>query len=130
MMMIQEKHVPCSKITYRDYADTTESDSPEQRRTSYSRQEPCVEKVKLSNGHRTVGENFPAKLHYILSEIERDGFEHIISWQPHGRCFMIRKPNELEQKILPLYVKKLRVTTAYIILELFLTLYSFVHSYI
>lgn len=55
-----------------------------------------------SGGNTSAGENFPAKLHYMLSEIERDGLGHIVSWQPHGRCFMVHKQKEFEQKILPL----------------------------
>lgn len=46
--------------------------------------------------------NFPVKLHYMLSELEKDGLDDIISWQPHGRCFVIHKQQELVDKILPL----------------------------
>jgi hypothetical protein len=42
--------------------------------------------------------NFPVRLHYMLSELEKDGMDHIVSWQPHGRCFIIHKQNQfLEQ---------------------------------
>ena len=44
---------------------------------------------------------FPAQLHYILSELEKDGMNNIMSWQPHGRCFAISKPQELAEKVLP-----------------------------
>jgi len=30
-------------------------------------------------------QTFPFQLHYMLSELERDGLGHIVSWQPHGR---------------------------------------------
>ena len=33
--------------------------------------------------------NFPVKLHYMLSELEEDGQDHIVSWAPHGRCFVV-----------------------------------------
>jgi len=29
--------------------------------------------------------NFPARLHYMLEELEKDGLSHVVSWQPHGR---------------------------------------------
>lgn len=29
---------------------------------------------------------FPAKLHFMLDDMEKDGQAHIISWAPHGRC--------------------------------------------
>ena len=46
--------------------------------------------------------NFPVKLHYMLSEIEADGMSHIVSWQPHGRCFLVHKQQEFMDHILPL----------------------------
>jgi hypothetical protein len=46
--------------------------------------------------------NFPVKLHYMLRELERDGLDHVISWQPHGRCFVVHKQKEFVDKILPL----------------------------
>ena len=33
--------------------------------------------------------NFPVKLHYMLSELENDNQDHIVSWAPHGRCFVV-----------------------------------------
>ena len=30
-------------------------------------------------------QNFPRKLHYMLTSVEGDGQSHIVSWQPHGR---------------------------------------------
>jgi hypothetical protein len=49
---------------------------------------------------------FPLKLYEILSLVERDGFSSVISWQPHGRCFVVHKPDEFKI-ILPRYFKKL-----------------------
>lgn len=51
---------------------------------------------------KTSQSNFPVKLHYMLSELEKDGLHEIISWQPHGRCFVVHKQKELVDKILPL----------------------------
>lgn len=47
---------------------------------------------------------FPLKLHAILTEIENEGLSHIVSWQPHGRCFAVHKPSEFT-KLLPKYFK-------------------------
>lgn len=47
---------------------------------------------------------FPVKLHEVLDQVEADGFAHIISWQGHGRCFMIHKPKEFVDYIMPRYV--------------------------
>jgi hypothetical protein len=47
---------------------------------------------------------FPIKLHDMLDLVDGDGLAHIISWQPHGRCVVIHKP-ELIHHILPRYFK-------------------------
>ena len=46
---------------------------------------------------------FPIKLHEILNKVEKDGYNHVISWQPHGRSFKIHKQDEFAQLILPQY---------------------------
>lgn len=48
-----------------------------------------------------VRHNFPDKLHYVLNEMTKDGLDHIMSWQPHGRCFVVHDQKRLEQHILP-----------------------------
>mmetsp|Transcript_35147 Transcript_35147/g.81270 ORF Transcript_35147/g.81270 Transcript_35147/m.81270 type:complete len:370 (-) Transcript_35147:583-1692(-) len=47
-----------------------------------------------------VGQDFPSKLHEILSNIE---FEEIISWMPHGRSWKVHKPDEFVEKVAPQY---------------------------
>jgi hypothetical protein len=47
-------------------------------------------------------ENFPVRLHYVLSETEKDGLQHIVSWHPHGRCFVVHNRKLFAKKILPL----------------------------
>jgi HSF-type DNA-binding len=44
--------------------------------------------------------SFPRKLHYVLEEMENDGLSHIASWAPHGRCFMIHKPDLFVEQVL------------------------------
>ena len=46
---------------------------------------------------------FPLKLHETLSQIEKDGFDDIIGWLPHGRSFKIHKQKEFTDIILPRY---------------------------
>lgn len=48
-----------------------------------------------SNGSHSE-QNFPVKLHYLLEDMESDGLGHIVSWQPHGRCFIVHKPKQIE----------------------------------
>jgi hypothetical protein len=46
--------------------------------------------------------NFPVKLHYMLTELETDGMDGIVSWQPHGRCFLVHKHQQFVEEVLPL----------------------------
>lgn len=57
-----------------------------------------LSKRKLLNSFDSSGGNgnkcimtFPQKLYLILKMAPSYGFDHIISWQPHGRSFQIRK---------------------------------------
>jgi hypothetical protein len=34
---------------------------------------------------QNVNDSFPCKLHQMLSDIEAQGMDHVVSWQPHGR---------------------------------------------
>lgn len=48
---------------------------------------------------------FPLKLHSVLDQVEADGLAHVVSWAPHGRCFIIHKPKEFVDHIMPHYCK-------------------------
>lgn len=48
-------------------------------------------------------DSFPMKLHRILDEVEKEGLAHIISWQPHGRAFIIRDTALFSRIIMPKY---------------------------
>mmetsp|Transcript_20290 Transcript_20290/g.43886 ORF Transcript_20290/g.43886 Transcript_20290/m.43886 type:complete len:293 (+) Transcript_20290:87-965(+) len=56
------------------------------------------------NSCGTDSATFTVKLYQMLGRVDKDGYSHIISWQPHGRCFVIHKP-ELIDFILPTYFK-------------------------
>lgn len=45
----------------------------------------------------SVEHKFPVKLHYMLEDMEKDGLDHVMAWQPHGRCFIVHKPREMEK---------------------------------
>jgi hypothetical protein len=47
---------------------------------------------------------FPLKLHDMLNATSGAGMEDIVSWQPHGRCFVVHKPKEFVS-LLPEYFK-------------------------
>jgi hypothetical protein len=53
---------------------------------------------------------FPLKLYEMLSLVERDGFSGVVSWQPHGRCFVVHKPDKFKT-ILSRYFKLSKVAS-------------------
>jgi hypothetical protein len=66
------------------------------------------------NGARRRGGvalSFPSKLHSILDQVEADGLGHVISWQPHGRCFVIHKPKEFSDHVMPHYFRQSKLTS-------------------
>lgn len=63
--------------------------------------------------HRRGGVSvaFPIKLHEVLDQVEADGLDHVISWQPHGRCFVIHKPKEFVDHVMPKYFRQSKLTS-------------------
>ena len=45
---------------------------------------------------------FPVTLHFMLNELKTDGLDHIISWQPHGRSFVVHKQTQFVETVLPM----------------------------
>ena len=54
--------------------------------------------------------SFPMKLFMMLEQVEADGNAHIVSWQPHGRCFVVHEP-ELFKELLPRYFSLSKVSS-------------------
>ena len=54
---------------------------------------------------------FPLKLHQMLDDVDKDGLSHIVSWQPHGRCFVVHLPKVFVAKIMPKYFKQSKFTS-------------------
>jgi hypothetical protein len=54
---------------------------------------------------------FPVKLHAVLDQVEADGLAHVISWQGHGRCFVIHKPKEFVDHVMPKYFRQTKLTS-------------------
>ena len=77
-------------LFYRDYADISKEEASEN----------VASGLDGSAITRTASHHFPAKLHYLLSEMEKDGLDHIASWMPHGRCFLVHDINVFLFKIL------------------------------
>lgn len=54
---------------------------------------------------------FPVKLHGMLDRIEADGLAHVVSWQPHGRCFVVHKTKEFVNHVMPKYFKQTKMAS-------------------
>mmetsp|Transcript_6904 Transcript_6904/g.10370 ORF Transcript_6904/g.10370 Transcript_6904/m.10370 type:complete len:354 (+) Transcript_6904:139-1200(+) len=84
-MKTQEKH--CVQHNYHDH-------SLDNDRTFK------VDKQTVSKGGVTVP--FPMKLHDMLEHIEllEPELAHVVTWQPHGRCFIVHKPKLFAERVL------------------------------
>ncbi|KAL3909229.1 MAG: hypothetical protein SGILL_008168 [Bacillariaceae sp.] len=60
---------------------------------------------------KPVAQTFPMKLHSLLEKVEADGYSHIVSWQSHGRCFIIHNPKEFAEVVLPIYLRQGKLTS-------------------
>jgi hypothetical protein len=57
----------------------------------------CSEDLLKSDGF------FPAKLHRMLENAEKDGLERIVSWVQRGTAFKVHDTREFVRRIMPLY---------------------------
>ena len=67
--------------------------------------------------------HFPTALHRMLNEIDNnegaaasaaasgDEFSSIVSWQPHGKCFLIHNEKKFCDSVLPKYFCRLKYTS-------------------
>lgn len=71
--------------------------------------------------------HFPERLFEMLRQVEELAISHIVSWQPHGRSFLVHRPREFVSQVMPKYVlptwqhcrRKLTFTTKRLTPELF-----------
>lgn len=53
---------------------------------------------------------FPWKLHDMLDDMDRQGTHSVVTWQPHGRAFMVHKPKDFVDKIMKHYFNQTKVS--------------------
>ena len=53
--------------------------------------------IRLKGGQSTAA--FPVKLYEMLVQVDKEGLSHIISWQPHGRCFVVHSANAFKKLV-------------------------------
>ena len=75
--------------------------------------DPMVKTVELvgARSDSVMSRSFPEKLHLLLDTVAEEGLEHIVSWQPHGRCFVIHDKNEFVTSIMPRFFMQTKLTS-------------------
>jgi hypothetical protein len=58
-----------------------------------------------------AGQLFPTKLHMMLSCAESEKFDHIVSWQPHGRSFKVHQPLRFVNEVMPIWFQHTKFTS-------------------
>ena len=95
-------------------ADDTDADE-DFRPNSKRRSTASRRKTKKSSSPTTsaasrqtngVTEPFPIKLHKMLEGNGANGMEHIASWQPHGRCFVVHNQQDFVDLVMPQYFQQ------------------------
>jgi len=54
---------------------------------------------------------FPERLHSMLRDVERDGLSHCISWQSHGRSFLVHEPKQFVAEVMPVHFNQTKITS-------------------
>jgi HSF-type DNA-binding len=57
--------------------------------------------VDPTEGRAMFEDLFPAKLHYVLEQVERDGHSDVINWQSHGKAFLVKDRERFVRDLLP-----------------------------
>jgi hypothetical protein len=93
-------------------ADDTDADEdfrPKRRSTASKRKTKKSSSPTTSAASRQtngVTEPFPIKLHKMLEGNGANGMEHIASWQPHGRCFVVHNQQDFVDLVMPQYFQQ------------------------
>lgn len=54
---------------------------------------------------------FPVILHRLLESAVDEGFEEVISWQPHGRAFLVHDHERFVKEVMPNYFRQTRFSS-------------------
>lgn len=90
---------------YTDYSGETGGDSfAKLSFLASSSRASCVSTSSKASSGITVP--FPLKLHEMLDQIEEDGLASVISWQPHGRCFVVHDQKRFASDVMVKYFRQ------------------------
>ncbi|CAB9496764.1 shock factor protein [Seminavis robusta] len=71
----------------------------------------AAQQLVQQRGGPGVEQSFPMKLHYLLNDLEQDGLSHIVSWQPHGRCFVVHNQKAFVDQILGCWFRQSKIAS-------------------
>lgn len=54
---------------------------------------------------------FPMVLHNILDDAESEGYSDAISWQPHGRAFLVHNQDKFVSEVMPRFFRQTRFSS-------------------
>ena len=54
---------------------------------------------------------FPLKLHELLDKAEEEKLTHIVSWQPHGRAFVVHQPKKFVSELMHRFFRQTKLTS-------------------
>lgn len=89
---------------------TSQNNIPTQPYTDYSASEEIPIGAKEAVFLEQYNENlikgpFPFKLHIVLKVLDQEGSHDIISWNSHGRSFIIKNQHKFEAEVMPRFFK-------------------------
>ena len=77
------------------------------KRSTAGRRKSATIDIGVSNSshesNAKTSKHFPLRLHDMLTDAKDMAFEDIVSWQPHGRCFVVHRPKEFVEEVMPQY---------------------------
>ena len=67
--------------------------------------------INSINGTGGLQASFPLKLQRILDKLEAEGNTSILSWQSHGRAFIVHDPERFVTEIMPFYFNQTKYSS-------------------
>mmetsp|Transcript_3437 Transcript_3437/g.6486 ORF Transcript_3437/g.6486 Transcript_3437/m.6486 type:complete len:213 (-) Transcript_3437:243-881(-) len=71
----------------------------------------CSDQQTYDKKKGGVGTPFPLKLHELLERAEIERLTDIISWQPHGRAFVVHQPKKFVSGLMPRFFRQTKLTS-------------------
>lgn len=85
-------------VTHNYHDFSSESSDQSFHRLAYVESSAIMLGRPMGKGNVTIP--FPLKLHAMLDQIEHDGLASVISWQPHGRCFVVHDQKKFVDSVM------------------------------